>query len=170
MSRTRKMLTAAVLAGAGAVLGAFESMLPVMTAVPGGKLGIANTATVTALYVLGGGSALAVSAVRVAVSSMMYGGANAFIYAFAGAMVSLAAMAGAKHFFKDRISPVGVSVIGAAFHNAAQTAVAMCVLRSTALMWYLACLLLISAVSGTVCGYLATVCIDRMKIGKGNGI
>lgn len=164
------MLTAAVLAGTGAALGAFESMLPVMTSIPGGKLGIANIATVTALYLLGTPSAFAVSGVRVAVASMIYGGANAFIYGFAGAMASLAAMAASKHFLKERISPVGISVIGASFHNAAQTAVAMCVLRSVALIWYLACLLLISVVSGTVCGYLAQVCIERMKIGKGSGI
>lgn len=170
MSKTRKMLLTAVLAGVGAVFGALESMLPVMTAIPGGKLGIANAVTLVTLYILGARCALLVSVVRVTVASMIYGGANAFIYAFAGAMASFLAMVAMNRLLKNRISPVGVSVIGAAFHNTAQAAVAMCILHTASLMWYLACLLLISAVTGSVCGYLATVCIERVKIGKGSKV
>ena len=162
MSKTRKMLIVATLAGLAAVLGIFENMLPVLTAIPGGKLGVANTVTVVALWLFGPLSAIAVSIVRVTVSCMLYGGMNAFMYSFAGAVVSTTAMICAKKLLCSRITPIGVSVLGAACHNTAQVAVAWIVLQSSALTWYLACLLLIALVSGTVCGWIARECIKRL--------
>lgn len=157
------MLVVATLAALAAVLGVFESMLPILTAVPGGKLGIANSITVIVLYIFGAPYALAVSIVRVIVSCMLYGGINAFMYSFAGALVSSTAMICIKKFLDKRITPVGISVVGAAFHNTAQVAVAWCILRSSALAWYLACLLLIALVSGTACGWIARECINRLR-------
>lgn len=163
MSRLKKLLTVAMLSALAAVLGAFESMLPILTAVPGGKLGIANCVTVIVLYVFGTPYALAVSILRVIVSCVLYGGMNAFMYSFAGAVVSVAVMISARKIMDKRVSPVGISVLGAAFHNMAQVAVAWCVLRTSALAWYLACLLLIALVSGTVCGWISNECINRLR-------
>lgn len=163
MSKLKSMLVAATLAALAAVLGVFESMLPILTAIPGGKLGIANSVTVIVLYTFGAPYALAVSVVRVIVSCMLYGGLNAFMYSFAGALLSLVAMIFAKKVLDKHISPVGISVLGAACHNVAQIAVAWCVLRTGALVWYLACLLLIAIVSGTVCGWISAECINRIR-------
>lgn len=157
------MLTVAMLSALAAVLGVFESMLPILTAIPGGKLGIANSVTVIVLYIFGAPYALAVSVVRVIVSCMLYGGLNAFMYSFAGALLSLVAMIFAKKMLDKHISPVGISVLGAACHNVAQVAVAWCVLRTGALYWYLACLLLIALVSGTICGWISKECINRLR-------
>ncbi len=163
MSKLKSMLVAATLAALAAVLGVFESMLPILTAIPGGKLGIANSVTVIVLYTFGTPYALAVSVVRVIVSCMLYGGLNAFMYSFAGTLLSLVAMIFAKKMLDKHISPVGISVLGAACHNIAQVAVAWCVLRTGALSWYLACLLLIALVSGTVCGWISNECIKRLR-------
>ncbi len=157
------MLIVATLAGLAAVLSVFESMLPILTAIPGGKLGIANSVTVIVLYIFGAVPAMAVSIVRVMVSCMLYGGFSAFMYSFSGAVVSTAAMICAGRFLKDKISPVGISVLGAACHNAAQVAVAWVIIRSGALVWYLACLLLIALISGTACGWISRECIYRTK-------
>lgn len=157
------MLIVATLAGLAAVLSVFENMLPILPAVPGGKLGIANSVTVIVLYIFGALPAMAVSIVRVMVSCMLYGGFSAFMYSFAGAVVSTAAMICARRFLNDKISPVGISVLGAACHNAAQVAVAWGIIRSGALVWYLACLLLIALISGTACGWISRECIYRIK-------
>lgn len=157
------MLTVATLAALAAVLGVFESMLPILAAIPGGKLGIANSITVIVLYIFGTPYAFAVSILRVIVSCMLYGGINAFMYSFAGALVSAVAMICAKKTLDKRISPIGISVLGAACHNTSQVAVAWCVLQSGALAWYLACLLLIALVSGTICGWISTECINRIR-------
>lgn len=156
------MLIIATLAGLAAVLSVFESMLPILPAIPGGKLGIANSVAVIVLYTFGAVPALAVNLLRVTVACMLHGGVNSFMYSFAGALVSTVVMIIAKKLLNDKITPVGISVLGAACHNAAQTAVAWMILRSSALVWYLACLLIISLVSGTVCGWISDECIQRI--------
>ncbi len=160
------MLLIALLAGLGAVLSIFEAMLPILPAIPGGKLGIANSVAVIVLYTFGAVPALAVNLLRVAIASMLYGGFNAFMYSFAGALVSTLAMVGAKGLSKNKITPVGISVLGAALHNSAQVAVAFLIMRSGALVWYLAWLLLIALFSGTVCGRISQECIKRIGLIK----
>lgn len=157
------MLIIATLAGLAAVLGAFESMLPILPAIPGGKLGIANTISVIVLYTFGAMPALAVNLLRVTVSCMLHGGFSAFMYSFAGALVSTIVMIVAKKALNNKITPIGISVLGAACHNTAQVAVAWMIIRSNALAWYLACLLLVALVSGTVCGWISGECIERIK-------
>ena len=158
------MLIIATLSGLAAVLSIFESMLPILPAVPGGKLGVANSVAVIVLYTFGAVPALAVNLIRVTVACMIYGGVNSFMYSFSGALVSTVVMICAKKVLKEKISPVGISVSGAACHNAAQVAVAWMILRTSALTWYLAALLIISLVSGTVCGWISSECIQRIRI------
>ncbi len=163
MSNLKKLLIVAVLSGAGAVLSIVESMLPILTAVPGGKLGIANVVTLVALYTMGGASALAVSVVRTTVACTLYGGMNAFMYSFSGAVLSTFVMIYLKKFLDSRISIIGVSVLGAATHNIAQTVVAWLFVRSNSLWLYLSGLLMLSVVFGIACGYCAKESIKRLK-------
>ena len=163
MSKLKKMLILATLSSLAAVLSIFESMLPILPAIPGGKLGIANSVAVFVMYIFGGFSAITVSVIRTVISSLFYGGMNAFMYSFAGALFSTLVMIVAHKTLKNRISPIGISVLGAACHNTAQVAVAYLVLRSSALVWYLAVLILISVVSGTACGYCTEECLKRIK-------
>lgn len=162
MSKLKRLLLIAVLSSAGAVLGIVESMLPVVTAIPGGKLGFANIVTVTVLYIMGGASAFCVSVVRTVIASALYGGVNAFVYSFSGAILSTVVMIFAKKSFSNKLSPVGVSVLGAAAHNIAQVSVAWFVVKSNALWSYLGVLLLISVVSGMCSGYCSAECIKRL--------
>lgn len=163
MSKLKRTLLLALLSGVAAVLGVFESMLPIFPAIPGGKLGIANIVTLVVLYIFGGVSAIIVSTVRTIISCMLYGGLNAFIYSFSGAIFSTVVMIGMKKVFSEKISPIGISVTGAACHNTAQVAVAWLVLRSNVLFQYLGALLFIGLVSGAVCGWVSYYCTDRIK-------
>jgi len=162
MSNLKKILVIAILSAAGAVLSIIESMLPILTAIPGGKLGIANIVTIIALYIMGPTSALAVSVIRTVISSALYGGFNAFIYSFSGAVFSTLIMIIAKKSLGKNVSTVGVSVLGAAAHNVAQVAVAWFFIRTEALWFYLACLLLLSSLFGVCSGFCAGECIKRL--------
>ena len=156
------MLVLALLSCLGAVLSVFENMLPILTAIPGGKLGIANAVTVIVLYTMGAVPAIIVSGLRAFISCLLYGGMNAFMYSFAGAVFSVLGMILVKIVLKDKVTPIGICVVGAALHNTAQVAVAFAFLKSSALIWYLAMLLLISVVSGSVCGYFTRECMKRI--------
>lgn len=164
MSKLRKILIIALLAGGGAILGIIESMLPILPAIPGGKLGLANIVTVSALYILGGWETILISVVRTVVASALYGGFNAFVYSFSGAVFSAIVMIAVKELLAHRVTSVGISVAGAAAHNIAQVAVAWFVVRSNALLPYLAVLVAISLVSGVCTGVIAGECVKRLKI------
>lgn len=157
------MLAVSLLASFGGVLNAFESTLPILNLIPGGKLGIANVVTLIAMYLFGGTYAIFVSSLRTIVSCMLYGGLNAFMYSFSGAVVSCIFMIITKNILKDKVSPIGVSVVGAVSSNITQVAVAWLVLRSSSLLWYLGALILIGVVSGTALGYIAKETLKRIK-------
>ena len=163
MSKLKKTLVISILAGLGGVLGAVESMLPIFAQIPGGKLGIANIVTVVVLYGFGNVPAILVSCIRTVVTSMLYGGVNAFMYSFAGAILSTGTMIFFKTILKEKVTPVGISVVGAAFHNTGQIVVAFMVLQSKAVFSYLGVLLLISVVSGATCGYCSKETLKRIK-------
>ena len=163
MKKLNKMLAVSLLASFGGVLNAFESTLPILNLIPGGKLGIANVVTLVSMYLFGGAYALLVSALRTVVSCMLYGGLNAFMYSFSGAVVSCIFMIITKNILKDKVSPIGVSVVGAVSSNITQVAAAWLVLRSSSLLWYLGALILIGVVSGTALGYIAKETLKRIK-------
>lgn len=154
----------ALLAGGGAVLGIIESMLPILPAIPGGKIGLANIVTVSALYILGGWETILISILRTIIASTLYGGFNAFIYSFAGAVFSAIIMIAVKKVFSHKVTSVGISVLGAAAHNIAQVAVAWLIVRSSALLPYLAVLVAISVISGVCTGIVARECVKRLQI------
>ena len=127
-----------------------ESLLPPL-GVPGVKLGLPNLVIVFALYRLGLRDAWCLSIVRVLLASALFGSGVSLAYSVAGAVLSLTVMGLLKK--TDKFSPVGVSVAGGVAHNAGQILVAMALLETARLAWYLPVLW----ISGTVAGVLVGV-------------
>ena len=134
------------------VLGYFEHLLPVI-GIPGIKLGLANTVLLYALYLLDIPSAILLMFLKVGLSGLLFGGAAAMLYSFAGGVVSLIVMILARRM--KGLSVVGVSVLGALAHNAGQMAVACFVVETRAILAYLPVLLIAAAVTGTLTGLVA---------------
>ena len=150
------------------VLGYVEYLIPV-TAIPGVKLGLANTVLLYALFLLDVKSAVLLMMLKVGLSGLLFGGFAAMLYSFAGGVLSLAVMILVK---KARgVSVIGVSVCGAAAHNIAQTAVACAVVGVRAALAYLPLLLLAALVTGALTGVIAKYAFrgldpERGKSGK----
>ena len=125
---------------------------PLFTAIPGIKLGLPNIAVIFVLYRFGLGSATAVSLVRVAAASLLFGNPMTFAYSMAGACLSLLVMAILKK--TDLLSITGVSVAGGVFHNVGQILMAMLLLGTAELGYYL----IVLAITGTVSGILIGLC------------
>jgi len=134
------------------VLGYFEYLLPV-TGIPGVKLGLANTVLLYALYLLDVPSAILLMFLKVGLSGLLFGGPAAMIYSFAGGMLSLAVMIPARKI--KGLSIVGVSVLGAVSHNAAQMFVACFIVGTRAILAYLPVLLVAAVITGTLTGVVA---------------
>ena len=135
------------------VLAYAELLLPpLFTAVPGIKLGLPNIAIIFLLYRVGWKEAAAVSFVRIVAVSLLFGNVMTLAYSLAGGFLSLTAMALLKK--ADLLSTVGVSVAGGVLHNVGQILMAMLLLGTAELGYYL----IVLAITGMVSGILIGLC------------
>ncbi len=137
-----------------------EALLPVV-GIPGVKLGLANLVVLIALYRLSARDALAIACLRIVLVGFTFGSPASMLYSLAGGLVSFAVMALIKRV--EVFSILGVSVAGGACHNLAQLAVAMVVLRTAPLVWYLPVLLLSGILTGALIGLAARLCFLRLR-------
>ena len=133
---------------------------PIYAAVPGIKLGLPNIVIIFALYRLGLWKASMISFVRVLIVSIVFGNFMMFAYSMAGAVLSLAVMAILKK--ADLFSTVGVSVAGAILHNVGQILMAMLLLGTAELGYYLIVLAITGTISGILIGQCGAIAIKRI--------
>lgn len=135
------------------VLAYLEAMLPpLFPAVPGIKMGLPNIILVFLLYRRGPAFASVVSLLRVLLITLLFGNAMMLLYSLAGGALSMLLMwllSRSKGF-----SPVGVSVAGGVAHNIGQVLMAMLLLETPQLGYYLVVL----TVTGTLAGILIGIC------------
>lgn len=141
------------------VLSYAESLLP-SPGVPGVKLGLPNLVIVFALYRLGTADAWALSLVRVLLVSVLFGNGASLAYSLAGAVLSLLVMCLMKQ--SGRFSETGVSVAGGVAHNAGQILVAVLLLETTRLAWYLPVLCVSGTVAGVLIGVVSALLVKRV--------
>ena len=125
---------------------------PLFPSVPGIKMGLPNIIIIFLLYRRGALSAAAVSLLRILLVSLLFGNVVALSYSLAGAALSLLVMILLRKL--NLMSEVGVSVAGGVTHNVGQILMAMLLLETSQLGYYLAVL----TVTGTVAGILIGLC------------
>ncbi len=141
------------------VLSYVESLLPPL-GVPGVKLGLPNLAVVFALYRLGFKDACVISLVRVVLVTLLFGNGAALAYSIAGAALSLALMG--LLWKTGKFSSVGVSVAGGVAHNGGQILVAMALLETSRLAWYLPVLWVSGTIAGVLVGLVSGELVRRV--------
>ena len=109
-------------------------------------MGLPNIVIIFLLYKFSVREAVVVSVIRLLIVGLLFGNFMTFLYSFAGAFLSLTVMWFLKRIRK--FSQVGVSIAGAVSHNLAQVIVAILVLGTKEIGFYMPIL----AVSGTVAG------------------
>lgn len=137
-----------------------ESQIPAFFAVPGMKLGLTNIIVLLSLYKMGSMSAMGINVIRICLVSLMFGGFSAFMYSLAGGMLSTAVMILLKK--TDKFSIAAVSIAGGVSHNIGQIAVAVLVLNTAGIAWYLALLWISGLVSGALIGIAGGELVKRL--------
>lgn len=164
--RTRRLAFLGLSTAVALVFAYVESLLPpLVAAVPGVKLGLPNIVVIFLLYRFGLKEAAAVSFVRIAAVSLLFGNPMTFAYSVAGGLLSIAVMTLLQK--TDRLSTVGVSVAGGVFHNVGQILMAMLLLGTAELGYYLMVLAVTGTVSGIfvgLCGHFAVTRIPMKKM------
>lgn len=152
----------ALLTAVAVVLGYIEHLIPMPGGIPGVKLGLANTVLLYAIYLLDGKSALVLMILKVGLSGLMYGGVSAMMFSLGGGVCSLAMMLLVRKLGGD-VSIIGVSVVGAVFHNVGQTAVAALMVNTAALMGYVPFLLVAAVVTGLLTGIAGKYAVRGLR-------
>lgn len=157
---TKEITRIGMLVALGMLLSYIETLLPQFIPVPGIKLGLANSAVLFALYTLPFRDAVIVSGVRVFLSSLLFGNVLSLLYSLSGALLSLIVMGALKRLGGGTVL---VSTTGGVMHNAAQLLVAICVTKSSALIYYLPPLFLSGGITGYVIGIITDILIERTE-------
>ena len=159
--RLRRMTTLSLLFALAMIFSFVESRLPTFIPIPGVKLGLCNVVIIFTLLKLGAPAAIAVSLLRVLLSSILFGNAAAFFYSLAGAILSLAVMILLLrlHLF----SAVGISVLGGVMHNIGQLLMAWILLGTAGVMYYLPVLLIAGVIAGALIGLLSAYLAKRAE-------
>ena len=159
---SKKITLSSFALAAALLLSYVESLVPpLIPAVPGIKMGLANIAVIFALYCIGNKEALVISFLRVMLSALLFGNFISLIYSLCGAVLSFAIMA-----FLKRISPFslfGISICGAVAHNIGQIMAAVIIIGSMAITYYLPVLIFSALITGAVIGLLSVLAIDRIQ-------
>ena len=144
------------------ILSYVESLLPpIWAAVPGIKIGLPNIVIILILYKAGFIAAAAVSFVRVAIVSLLFGSIMTFAYSMAGAVLSLTLMALCKR--SNVFSTVGVSIVGGVTHNLGQILVAIALFDTIQLGYYMIILAFTGTVAGVFIGLAGTILLRRLE-------
>ena len=145
-----------------AYFGVFLSLalIPFQIGIPGVKLGLANLIILIVLEKTDVQSALLLSVTRVVLSGFIFGNLFSILYSLSGAVSSLAVMALLKR--SPDFSILGVSIAGGVAHNVGQLIVAMLVVETYSVVYYLPVLLAAGLITGLAIGIAAGEVLRRI--------
>lgn len=157
---SKKISLLALFTAFAVILGYVESFIPSI-GIPGVKLGLANLAVLLALYYLGVFEGITVSMVRILIIGMFFGNLFSILFSVAGALISYLIMVAIKKI--NNISIITVGIFGGVFHNIGQIIVAIYVVETYQVIYYLPVLIISGIITGAIIGIISKMIYVRTK-------
>lgn len=150
--KTKRLTLCAVMISAAMVLSYIERFIPLQLLVPlpGIRLGLANIVSMMALYFWGMRYAFTILMMRCLLGAVFSANITGLLFSVTGGIFALVCMGVAKK--SSSLSVYGVSMIGAAAHNAGQIAAAVLLMQSVYVCGYLPYLLIVALFTGMFTG------------------
>ena len=143
------------------ILSYVELLIPINFGIPGMKLGLANLLVMILLYKGCPRDALLLSVLRILLSGLIFGNMFSIFYSLGGGLLSLAVMVFLKK--TGQFTVAGISIGGGASHNVGQLLVAMFVVQTYQVGYYLPVLLIAGVITGAVIGILSAEVLKRTQ-------
>ena len=143
------------------ILSYVELLIPINFGIPGMKLGLANLLVVILLYKGCPRDALLLSVIRILLSGLIFGNMFSIFYSLGGGLLRLAVMVFLKK--TGQFTVAGISIGGGASHNVGQLLVAMFVVQTYQVGYYLPVLLIAGVITGAVIGILSAEVLKRTQ-------
>lgn len=163
-NKTQKTAVFSLLLALSMILSYLESVVGLDFIAPGIKLGLANS-VVLCLVIIGNKKwAFIINLCRIILSGLIFSGLSAIIYSLCGGICAFIIMLIAK---KSKLfGTVGISILGAVAHNAAQLAVAVLIIQSKGLFYYLPILLICAVACGALTGIITSILQKNKQANK----
>ena len=160
--RAQQVALSGLLTSLMLVFGLIERQFPLTAAIPGVKLGLANSVLLYSLYMLGVKQSFILMLLKALMSWLIYTNMSAMFYSLGGGFLSLVVMI--LLFNMKGVSIIGVSALGAVFFNVGQILVAVVMLNTPQLIvTYLPILMISGVVTGVLTGVVAKMVIRHLK-------
>ena len=171
-----KLISFSVLLVISIMLSYAESLIPMQIACIGIKIGLANIATIVAIFLLSYGHGLLIGLLRVAILSYLFSNIIYFELSISGFIVSFIVMAimlylfnlDIKHIDNDfQIKLILTSIVGSVFHNIAQIVVCYFILGKQAIIFNLLFVLIpVAIITGIIVSFLSIRVLKIVKYRK----
>lgn len=149
----KKTVIIAIFAAVAVVLSIVESIIPVNLQIPGAKLGLANIMILTCLYFLRGRDALMLVLLKTIITAFIFGTFSSMLFSLFGSLFSFIMMYLVMKLGRNRVSLIGVSIVGGVGHNFGQITAASIVFQSSNIYYYMPLLLITGLVTGILVGF-----------------
>lgn len=142
-----------------------ERLVPLDAVMPGAKLGLANLVVLCGLYLFPMPQALALTALKVLLTGLLFGNYYSLAFSAAGGALSFLAMWLCKRLGRS----VGfTSVVGGVFHNLGQLLCAWALLGNVGILAYFPLLLLAGMGAGAAVGAVGALILARIRAAEQN--
>lgn len=163
MKNVKKMVFLSILVAIGLALSVVESAIPLPIMIPGARLGLSNMVVLVTLVIFGLKEGILVAILKSIVLMLVTGSVSSFIYSLSGAILSSVSMSFSYKYASNIFSLIGISIIGALFHNFAQVSMASLMMGNIRIYTYLPFLMLISLFTGYFVGLSSIFIIKNLK-------
>ncbi len=162
MNKTKKIVMLALIVSQALVLHLLEGFIPVLA--PGAKLGLANIMTLVTLVLFGFREAIVVVIIRSILGPLLGGSPTAILYSLAGGILSCLVMGLLYYRYISYFSIIGISTLGAIFHNIGQLLVASWLFQNIGILFtYLPVLTVAALVTGFFIGLVSRYLIKFLR-------
>ena len=160
--KTKKLTLMAMLLGLALIIFTVEAQIPPIAPIPGIKLGLANVINIMALYMLGRKESFIILVLRIVLSSIFASSIIGFMYSISGGLVCFFFISIMSLFLKENRMWV-VSIFGAVGHNIGQIMMALLLLKTPQIIWYLPVLMISAIITGFFTGMVAQVTLKQLR-------
>ena len=165
-NRLKVYINLALLLALSLAISLIESAIPMPVPIPGARLGFSNIIILASIYLYDFKKALCVSILKSFLLILITGSVMSFFYSFVGAIFSTTAMYFSLKKVDDDFSLIGVSEIGAFFHNLGQILVAIFFIQNIKMFYYFPVLVFIGIFTGFFVGLSSNFIVEHLeKIG-----
>lgn len=143
------------------ILSYVETLIPFQTGIPGVKLGLANLAVVLCLYLFTWKETILLTTLKAILSGLLFGNLFMILYSLAGAWISCIIMIILKRTGWFHV-PI-VSVAGGVMHNMGQLLIALFVVETYSIFYYIPVLMIAGLLTGFVIGSVAALVLPYIQ-------